>query len=74
LTTNTIIFNPGVTIQTFDVRIIEDTTIEVPETVNLILTNVVGPATLGHSSCTLTIIDNDFGPGSISGCNKCLLC
>ncbi|MGC8886730.1 MAG: Calx-beta domain-containing protein [Verrucomicrobiia bacterium] len=66
LTTNVLIFNPGVTIQTFDIRIIDDTIIEIPETVNVILTNVVGPAVLGRSNATLTIVDNDFGPGSIS--------
>lgn len=66
LTTNQIIFNPGVTVQTFDIRIMEDTEIELPESVNLMLTNVVGPAVIGRNSATLTIIDNDFGPGVLS--------
>lgn len=66
VSTNVVVFSPGVTVQTFDIRLIDDTIIEMPETVNLVLMNPTGPAVLGRSNATLIIVDNDFGPGSLS--------
>jgi hypothetical protein len=48
------------TAQTFDVPITNDTDVEVPETVNLTLSNPTGGATLGTpNTATLTIISED---------------
>jgi hypothetical protein len=55
----TLTFTPGVTSQTFNVPIINDTLKEPNETVNLTLSNAVN-ATLGlPNPATLTIVDND---------------
>ncbi|MBI5387364.1 MAG: trypsin-like serine protease [Verrucomicrobia bacterium] len=59
----TLVFNPGVTVQSFDVPINDDNEIEQPETISLVLTNVTGPATLGRGVASLVIQDNDLGPG-----------
>lgn len=66
MSTNVVVFSPGVTAQTFDIRLFDDTLIETPETINLALMNPTGAATLGRSNATLIIVDNDFGPGSLT--------
>jgi uncharacterized delta-60 repeat protein/uncharacterized repeat protein (TIGR01451 family) len=59
-------FGPGVTNQTFSVPIIDDTTINPTGlVVNLRLSGVSG-ASLGISSATLKIVDNDWKPGFVS--------
>ena len=62
----TLTFNPGVSVQSFDVPIIDNTVISLNQTVSLVLSNVTGPATLGLSNATLVIINNDFGSGVLS--------
>ncbi len=61
----TLVFNPGVNVQTFDIPIIDDTEIEGDETLQLTLDNPTGPGTIGTGSATLKIIENDLGPGVI---------
>ncbi len=69
-TSGTLVFNPGETAVAFSVAIINDSLVESDETVGLLLSNARVPANstatiaLGLSSATLTIIDNEFGPGS----------
>ena len=59
-------FAPGVTNLSFLVPVMEDAFIEGSETVALFLTNA-GPVGIGSlgllTNATLTIVDNDFGPG-----------
>ncbi|MEL6224442.1 MAG: GDSL-type esterase/lipase family protein, partial [Cyanobacteria bacterium J06627_8] len=56
-------FADGVTQQTIDIPITDDTDVESSETLNLSLTNVSGGATLGSTTdTTLTILDNDVDP------------
>jgi hypothetical protein len=58
----TLSFSPGVTSRTFSVPILEDTSVEGSETVNLALTSPTN-ATLGTpSTAVLTIADNDVTP------------
>jgi hypothetical protein len=59
-TAGTLTFDPGVTSQTFQVPIIDDTIAEPPETVNLQLSGATNGATLGgQQAATLLIFDND---------------
>jgi len=57
-TSGTLTFNPGVATQTIAVPIIDDTVIEPSETLLLNLSNATN-ATIGRSSGTGTIVDND---------------
>ncbi len=59
-------FNPGEASRTFSIPILDDSVVEGNETVQLILTNVVGRGIIGLGHSTLTINDNDFAPGDIS--------
>lgn len=62
-----LIFGPGETLKTFNVPIIDDDLLEDSETVVFALTNLVGQAQLAASPLTvLTIIDNDFRPGTLT--------
>ena len=70
----TLTFNPSETSKTFDIVINDDNIDEPDETVNIALSNVAGPASLGsQSTAVLTIVDNDIpvdnsadsGPGSL---------
>lgn len=59
-TSGVLMFADGQTIATFSVPIIDDSTAEASETVNLVLSNVTGAATIGSpSSAVLTILDDD---------------
>jgi hypothetical protein len=61
-TSGTLSFSPSDTSETFSVPILEDTSVEGSETVNLALSSPTG-ATLGTpSTAVLTIIDNDALP------------
>jgi len=66
-TNGTVVFMPGDTLKYFNVPILEDTLIEGNETIELLLTEVspTNAAALGVAVATLTIVDNDFGPGEI---------
>jgi len=58
-------FLPGEIVKTFSVPILDDGLIEGNETVELVLTNLVG-ALSGQVTAILTIIDNDFSPGTLN--------
>lgn len=65
--TNSLSFAPGEVVRTFRVPIVNDTLLEFDETIHLILANPNGGGTLGSRTfATLTILDNDFGRGTIS--------
>lgn len=58
----TLTFGPGVTSQTFQIRPVDDNVVEGNETVNIVLSNVLGGGTLGAiSSAVLTITDAEPG-------------
>jgi hypothetical protein len=62
-TSGQLTFDPGVTTQTFNVPITNDTIDELDETVNLTLSNVTGSSNLGaQTTAVLTITDNDPTP------------
>lgn len=62
-TSGTLIFPPGFTVQTFSVPIIDNTTDESDETVNLSLLPAINNAVFGTpSTAILTILDNDPRP------------
>lgn len=53
---------------TFSIPVLQDTSVETNETVNLVLSGPTGGATLGDpSAATLTILDDDSPPGSCGG-------
>ncbi len=59
-TSGTLTFGPGVTSQTFDVPILDDTISEGTESVNLSLSGPTGGATLGsQNTAVLLILDNE---------------
>ena len=65
-TTNRVTFAVGETIRTVTIPIVNDTLIEGNETVGLALTNVSGAYLLAPDVATLTIVDDDMGPGKIA--------
>lgn len=58
-TLGTLTFAPGVLRQTFTVRIFDDKLTEGDETISLALRRPTGGATLGLSSATITIVDDE---------------
>ncbi len=65
--TNTLSFGPGQTSRVFRIPIISDTEREFDQTIHMILDNPNGGATLGSRTfATVTILDDDFGTGTIS--------
>jgi uncharacterized delta-60 repeat protein len=64
-TSGTIYFLPGESVKTFPVGIIDEKIVEGNHTVLLYLSNASGTTALTTSSAVLTIVDNDFSPGSL---------
>ena len=62
----TLTFAPGQTNKTFTVPILDDSTVEFDETINLQLFNPGGGAVAGLTNATLTIVDNDFSAGRLN--------
>ena len=71
-TNGTILFAPGATTQIMAVQILQNNVAEGPLTVGLslrnpqVLTNLTAGVYLGQSNALLTIIDNNYGPGTIA--------
>src|SRR5262249_6541735 len=62
----TLDFAEGVTSQVIVIPILDDSTVEGDETFSVILTNVSGGATFsGPTNVTVTILDEETGPGSL---------
>jgi len=61
----TVAFASGQTNAHFTIRLRDDTSAELDETIVLELLDPVGGATLGQSNAILTLIDNDFAPGRL---------
>lgn len=62
LTSGTLTFLNNELEKTFTVAILEDQTIEPTESINLVLSNPTGGATLGASNATINVADNDAPP------------
>ncbi|HEY0549913.1 MAG TPA: Calx-beta domain-containing protein, partial [Verrucomicrobiae bacterium] len=62
----TLTFPAGARVRTFDVPILDDAVNEFDETVPLALFNPTGSSSLGLSTATLAIVENDFGAGVIT--------
>jgi uncharacterized delta-60 repeat protein/uncharacterized repeat protein (TIGR01451 family) len=64
--TNNVVFAPGQTARSVTIPIINNTLIEGNKTVTMELTNAIGALLLVPSQATLTIVDDNFGPGQIA--------
>ena len=64
--TNLVSFAIGETTRTVTIPILNDLLIEGNETVTMELTNSVGGLLIAPITATLTIVDNDIGPGQIA--------
>jgi len=60
-----IMFAPGIQRQTFNVPILDDTEFEPVETITVVLSNLIGTASLGLSNAVIKIVDNDVSAGTI---------
>jgi uncharacterized delta-60 repeat protein len=65
-TSGTLVFAPGQSTVNFTVQIQDNSQVDGNLTVDMVLTNGAGFTQLGSSLATLTIVDNEFGPGTIS--------
>lgn len=65
-TNGVLTFLPGQTNLSFNVVIVDNTIVEGNETISLQLSNLVGTATFFRPAATITIIDNDSGPGNLT--------
>ncbi|MBI4324350.1 MAG: hypothetical protein HY674_03725, partial [Chloroflexi bacterium] len=62
----TLTFVDGETVKTLLIRIMDDAAVEGNETISVSLSNPKGGAVLGSpNSVTVTVVDDDFGPGSL---------
>lgn len=61
-----VVFTNGETMKIVTIPILNDTLIEGNETITLELTNSIGAYLLSPFQATLTIVDDDFGPGRIA--------
>lgn len=64
--TNLVSFAIGETTRTVTIPIINDLLIEGDETVTMELTNAIGGLLIAPTTATLTIVDDDIGPGQIA--------
>lgn len=64
-TSGTIYFLPGESVKSFPVGIIDEKIVEGNHTVRLYLSNPSGSTVLSTPSAVLTIVDNDFAPGTL---------
>ena len=64
--TNLVTFGIGETVQSLTIPILNDALIEGNEWVGLALTNGIGALLLAPVVASLTIVDDDFGPGQIA--------
>ena len=64
--TQTVVFGPGVAVQTVNVPVLDDQLPELTQTLGLALSNATASATLGVSSATLHIVNNHPAPGVLS--------
>jgi uncharacterized repeat protein (TIGR01451 family)/uncharacterized delta-60 repeat protein len=64
--TNLVSFAIGETIRTVTIPIINDLVIEGNQTVTMELTNAIGGLLIAPTIATLTIVDDDIGPGQIA--------
>ena len=68
--TATLVFNPGVSVRTFSVPVLNDNVPEFDETVGLVLSkpgsDTAGAVGLGQSNAVLTIVDRNSSPGVFS--------
>jgi uncharacterized delta-60 repeat protein len=62
----TLSFLPGQTNLTFSVPILDDLLVEGNELFEVMLNNLTGPAVIALGQAPVSIIDNDFSPGSLS--------
>lgn len=63
--TNALVFNPGESVKTLFIPIVNDLLVEGNETVAMALTNASGALMLAPTEAVLTIVDDDFAPGQI---------
>jgi hypothetical protein len=66
LSTGTVTFAPGQLSQSISIPIVDDAIVEPGETFDLALSGLAGDASLGQSTQTITIIDNDYPSFSIA--------
>jgi hypothetical protein len=59
-------FASGQLTNTFTVSIVDDTAVELDETITVLLLNPRGGATLGLTNAAILIIDNDFAAGRLN--------
>ena len=62
----TLVFGPGVGVQSFRVPVLDDLVPELTETVDLMLSNVTGAASLGRAEATLNLLDGHPTPGQLT--------
>jgi len=65
-TNGTVVFGPGQSNGVVTVGIIDNITVEGNRVFEVVLTNVTGAAVIGLTNAPVTIIDNEFGPGTVT--------
>ncbi|MFM1768766.1 MAG: hypothetical protein RJA22_1295 [Verrucomicrobiota bacterium] len=62
----TLVFLPGQTNHSFTLPVLDDLAVEGNETLQVILTNLVGQAYFSYATSVVNIVDNDFSPGNLA--------